>query len=203
MKILHLSDTHGRHGELHGLPEADVVVHSGDFTFTGSEVEAYDFLNWVFALPYRHKKFIAGNHYGRLYGAEAVDGLPSDVHYLCSSSVIVDGLTFYGVPMFMQDCVNGLYDRRLQDIPHCVDVLVTHQPPFGIMDFSDYGSGPAHHGDVILRRQVFNIKPRCHLFGHEHALYGIEEHSGITFSNAAVLDNDYKFAHVPNLLVID
>ena len=159
--------------------------------------------NWFCDLPYRHKIFMAGNHDGCMYGAEAVDGLPSDVHYLCSSSVIVDGLTFYGVPMFMQDCVNGLYDRRLQDIPHCVDVLVTHQPPFGIMDFSDYGSGPAHHGDVILRRQVFNIKPRCHLFGHEHALYGIEEHSGITFSNAAVLDNDYKFAHVPNLLVID
>ena len=192
MKILHLSDTHGRHGELHGLPEADVVVHSGDFTFTGSEVEAYDFMNWFCDLPYRHKIFIAGNHDGCMYGAEAVDGLPSDVHYLCSSSVIVDGLTFYGVPMFMQDCVNGLYDRRLLDIPCGVDVLVTHQPPFGIMDFSDYGSGSAHHGDVILRRQV-----------HEHALYGLEEHCGVTYSNAAVLDDDYKFAHAPNLLVID
>ena len=31
MKILHLSDTHGRHGSLKDLPEADVLVHSGDF----------------------------------------------------------------------------------------------------------------------------------------------------------------------------
>lgn len=203
MRILHISDTHGRHGELHDLPEADVVVHSGDFTFAGSEAEAYDFMNWLCDLPYRHKIFIAGNHDDCMYGADAVEGLPSDVHYLCSSSVIVDGLTFYGVPMFMQDCVNGLYDRRLLDIPCGVDVLVTHQPPFGVMDFSDYGSDSAHHGDVILRRRVLNIKPRCHLFGHEHALYGLEEHCGVTFSNAAVLDDDYKLVHAPNLLVFD
>ena len=43
MRILHISDTHGKHREL-SLPEADVLVHSGDFTFAGAESEAYDFL---------------------------------------------------------------------------------------------------------------------------------------------------------------
>ena len=33
MKILHISDTHGRHEELTNLPNADIVVHSGDFCF--------------------------------------------------------------------------------------------------------------------------------------------------------------------------
>ena len=37
MKILHLSDTHGKHLELPPLPDADIVIHSGDFTFAGSE----------------------------------------------------------------------------------------------------------------------------------------------------------------------
>ena len=46
MKILHLSDTHGCHHRLRDLPEADVVVHSGDFCMVGSEQEAIDFLNW-------------------------------------------------------------------------------------------------------------------------------------------------------------
>lgn len=27
MKILHLSDTHGLHHQIHDLPEADVIVH--------------------------------------------------------------------------------------------------------------------------------------------------------------------------------
>lgn len=203
MRILHISDTHGRHGELCGMPEADVIVHSGDFTFAGTEAEAYDFMNWFCDLPYRHKIFIAGNHDFCMYGADTVDGLPSNVHYLCNSGVTVDGIWFYGVPMFIQDCIGGLYDRCLLDIPCGIDVLVTHQPPFGIFDYSDYGLGPAHHGDVLLRRKVFEVKPRCHLFGHEHALWGMEPHGGIVFSNAAILDDDYNTAHASNLLVID
>ena len=31
MKILHLSDTHGYHRRLQASPEADIVIHSGDF----------------------------------------------------------------------------------------------------------------------------------------------------------------------------
>ena len=34
MNILHLSDTHGAHRSLCNLPEADVIVHSGDITIT-------------------------------------------------------------------------------------------------------------------------------------------------------------------------
>lgn len=37
MHILHLSDTHGCHRLLGNLPEADVVVHSGDFCMVGAE----------------------------------------------------------------------------------------------------------------------------------------------------------------------
>lgn len=35
MRILHISDTHGCHRHLKNLPEADVIVHSGDITMTG------------------------------------------------------------------------------------------------------------------------------------------------------------------------
>lgn len=46
MEILHLSDTHGCHRRLRDLPEADVVVHSGDFCMVDSEQYANDFLNY-------------------------------------------------------------------------------------------------------------------------------------------------------------
>ncbi len=62
MRILHISDTHSKHRELPPLPNADVIIHSGDFTFAGSENEAYDFINWFCDLPFQHKIFIAGNH---------------------------------------------------------------------------------------------------------------------------------------------
>lgn len=37
MNILHLSDTHGAHRSLVSLPEADVIVHSGDIAMKQSE----------------------------------------------------------------------------------------------------------------------------------------------------------------------
>ncbi len=76
MKILHLSDTHGLHKNLRSLPEADVIVHSGDFTFAGSEEEAYDFMNWFCNLPYEHKVFIAGNHDMCMYGQTLLKDSP-------------------------------------------------------------------------------------------------------------------------------
>ena len=89
MKILHLSDTHGLHKNLRSLPEADVIVHSGDFTFAGSEEEAYDFMNWFCNLPYEHKVFIAGNHDMCMYGADPIEGLSPNVHYLYNSLMII------------------------------------------------------------------------------------------------------------------
>ena len=50
MRIVHISDTHGRHREIEGLPEGDVIVHSGDFTNMGTEEEVLDFLNWMVAI---------------------------------------------------------------------------------------------------------------------------------------------------------
>ena len=44
MNILHLSDTHGAHRILGNLPEADVIVHSGDITMNGSSSEVLDFM---------------------------------------------------------------------------------------------------------------------------------------------------------------
>ena len=59
LKLLHISDTHGVHRRLRNLPEADILVHSGDFTMSGSEAETLDFLEWLCDLPYRHKVLVA------------------------------------------------------------------------------------------------------------------------------------------------
>ena len=69
---------------------------SGDFTMTGSEREAIDFLNWFCDLPYPHKIFICGNHDECLYEAN-INGLDNNVHYLCNSGIEIEGLKFYGV----------------------------------------------------------------------------------------------------------
>ncbi|MCQ2295230.1 MAG: metallophosphatase domain-containing protein [Bacteroidales bacterium] len=199
MRILHISDTHGKHQHLPPLPEADVIVHSGDFTFAGSEEEAYDFMNWFSDLPYRHKVFVAGNHDMCLYGAEGIEGLPEDVHYLCNSGVEIDGWRFWGIPLFMEDSINGSQKDYYKQIPSDTDILVTHQPPLGILDLTDYGSGLSHHGDSILRECVGALSLKYHLFGHEHDDSGVQKQGNTVFSNASMLDNSYSIAFMYRL----
>ena len=186
MKILHLSDTHGCHRRLKDLPEADVVVHSGDFCMVGSEQEAIDFLNWFCDLPYAHKIFICGNHDDCLYGAN-IDGLDENVHYLCNSGGTIDGMKFYGVPMFMGDCITDRQNRNYANIPDDVDVLITHTPPYGVLDFDD----EINYGSEELLQRVSEINPRLHLFGHIHRQHGLTDNGITRFSNGAIMNEDY------------
>ena len=200
MKILHLSDTHGQHKNLRSLPEADVIVHSGDFTFAGSEEEAYDFMNWFCNLPYEHKVFIAGNHDMCMYGADPIGGLSKNVHYLNSNSVVIDGMKFYGIPMFMEDCMDGKLDMLIQNIPDDIDVLVTHMPPKGICDIADYGKDPEHRGNAALAEHLKVLHPTCHLFGHEHDAYGTATIGNVIYSNACVVDSRYNLINNPTII---
>lgn len=201
--ILHLSDTHGQHKNLKSLPEADVIVHSGDFTFAGSEEEAYDFINWFCNLPYKHKIFIAGNHDMCMYGADHIDGLSRNVHYLYNNSVVIDGIKFYGIPMFMEDCMDGNLDVFINNIPDDTDVLITHMPPKGTCDLANYGKGPEHRGNATLAELLKKLHPTCHLFGHEHDAYGKTIKENVIYSNACVVDSRYNLINNPTIININ
>ena len=199
MRILHISDTHSKHRELPPLPDADVIIHSGDFTFAGSEDEAYDSINWFCDLPYQHKIFIAGNHDMCMYGAESIEGLPNNVHYLCNNGIEINDVQFYGIPMFMEDFIDGSFDRMISDIPESTNVLITHQTPYGLCD--EYNG---HHcGDRVLREKTDKLSSlRCHLFGHQHEANSMIFRKGIIFSNAAVLDIHYNIMSNPRIIEI-
>ena len=197
LRILHISDTHGVHRRLRDLPEADILVHSGDFTMSGSEAETLDFLEWLCDLPYRHKVLVAGNHDACLYGA-TLDGLDDNVHYLCDSGVEIEGLKFWGVPMFMEDCVSGHQEQLYVAIPDDTDVLVTHTPPYGILD----RDGSILYGSRELLEKVRAIRPRLHLFGHIHRPHGTTNAGMPVFPNAAIMDESYDSLNEPNVLPI-
>lgn len=197
MKILHISDTHNCHHRLRDLPEADIVVHSGDFCMVGSVQEAIDFLNWFCDLPYKHKIFICGNHDNCLFGAN-IDGLPDNVHYLCNSGIEIEGTKFYGIPMFMEDCITDRQSRSYAKIPDNTDVLITHSPAFGILDFDNginYGSK-----EILMKLSELNLK--AHLFGHIHSQHGVMEQNGIIFSNGAIMNTGYSTLNTTNVIKI-
>lgn len=195
MKILHLSDTHGCHHRLRDLPDADVVVHSGDFCMVGTEQEALDFLNWFCDLPYKHKIFICGNHDDCLYGAD-IDGLDSNVHYLCNSGIEIEGVKFYGVPMFMGDCITERQCRNYNNIPNDTDVLITHSPAYGILDYDD----GINYGSEDLLSVITRVSPIVHLFGHIQKQHGITSIGTTTYSNGAIMNEDYTKLNQPNIL---
>ncbi len=195
MTILHISDTHNRHRQLQHLPAADVIVHSGDFTMAGTESEVMDFMEWFCDLPYAHKVFIAGNHDDCLFGAD-FNGLPDNCHYLYGNGVEIDGIRFFGIPLFVEDDISGNYAKMVRNIPSDTDVLITHQPPFGILD----KSGHYHFGNKTLTETVREIQPKVHLFGHIHVANGLYQYEHVMYSNAALVGEDYELANDPHII---
>lgn len=199
MKILHLSDTHGKHRELTDMQSADILVHSGDFTLSGGDMEALDFIEWLCDLPYKHKLFIAGNHDDCMLDA-SLEGLPDDVHYLSDRDITIDGISFFGIPMFVVFEGEDLKEiEHYEQIPENIDILITHRPPLGILDSVDDN---IHYGSSILLDKVSKIKPKMHMFGHVHSAYGTMNWNGTTFSNAGLTDWKYDIRYSPQILEI-
>ncbi len=63
IRFVCISDTHTKHNKVK-LPEGDVLLHAGDFTFEGSEREIIEFCSFLEKIKtsFKHIVVIAGNH---------------------------------------------------------------------------------------------------------------------------------------------
>ena len=100
----------------------------------------------------------------------------------------IDGLKIFGSP-YTQKYGKGAFQYSKSDdhlawnyLPEKIDVLITHGPPYGILDQTHKGD---HVGSVGLMKAVQRIRPRLHIFGHIHEGHGKREKSGIIFMNVA------------------
>ncbi len=82
-------------------------------------------------------------------------------------------------------------------IPGDTDILITHGPPFGILDMTIRGE---HTGCEELLRKIERVKPKLHVFGHIHEDHGQETKGDTIFVNASVLDSDYQLVHKPVII---
>ena len=203
MKFLAISDTHGKHRLVKNLPSADVIIHAGDVSRGGAEHSVQDFLSWFSKLDYAHKIFIAGNH-DRFFEEEPSGYInkiiPENVVYLNDSGISIDGINIWGSPItpwFFNWAFNRErgkeIDKHWKRIPVNTDVLITHGPPYGILDTVPYG----HVGCEELLKRVKKIKPKVHIFGHIHEAYGNAENRDTRFINVSVLDDQYALRNAP------
>lgn len=203
MKFLALSDTHGKHRLLKNLPKADVIIHAGDVSRDGAEHSIQDFLNWFSKLDYAHKIFIAGNH--DWFFEEESAGyinriIPEHVVYLNDSGTSINGINIWGSPItptFYNWAFNRERGKEINKhwklIPENTDILVTHGPPAGILDFIAGGNVGCEH----LLKKVKKIKPKYHVFGHIHEAHGSLVGKDTCFINASILDDHYQLAYAP------
>lgn len=221
MKILHITDTHQNFPK--DLPEADVLVHTGDYSFLNKYAtegpqlkELKEFNEYLGSIKHKYGTilFTPGNHdfifeQNKKLALETL----TNATVLLDSGIEIDGMKFYGTPSqppffnwaFNHD--NDVRESNYDAIPEDTDVLLTHCPPEGIMDLvsgRSYSAGQ-HVGCSMLRYQIDNrIKPKLHCFGHIHeqeVRVQIEEHT--TFSNACIMDDRYEPNGTYNLIEVE
>ena len=206
-----ISDTHNKHQSL-DIPDADMIIHAGDATGRGTTEEISLFCKWYGALPHKRKILIAGNHdwgFEKDRAKHQEIAGENGIIYLQDDWIEIDGLRIHGSPQTPEFCnwafncwrteyeaevnkngYHGDYDYigdHWKKIPDNLDILITHGPPYMILDYCGQ-----HVGCEELLKKVKEVKPKFHIFGHIHEGMGEEELNGTHFINASSLDGVYN-----------
>lgn len=235
IRIVVISDTHNRTPK---IPDGDLLLHAGDLTMGGNFLEIAKVGLWIQSLPHKYKFVIAGNHDWLFekdnslarYALGVNPGAENSPVYLQDSMGLIDlwpGKTekdqqdgrlieIWGspwTPRFFDWAFNLdrglLIAQKWAKIPEGIDILMTHGPPYGILDsVKNYdlqkagvlpkGQDPERAGCRDLLERVKILKPKLHVFGHIHVAYGVHYEDGTLFVNAA---QGYKGEHKP--VVVD
>lgn len=180
------------HGHIPKLPGGDLLILAGDLTRSGNKYEMESFSSWTDALDYKEIVVIAGNHDQYLTQENPF----KRAHYLCDSGIELFGLKIWGSPYtpefqqwyFMKN--RGEQIKKHWDlIPDDTDILITHGPPFSILDMNMDGQ---LCGCEELLNVVDRVQPEHHIFGHIHEQGGKEVYSAhTTFHNVSHCDESY------------
>ena len=221
-----ISDLHGYYPKLEG---GDLLLLAGDYTMSGKLVQWADFFGWLREQPYEKKVLVAGNHDNFCSSGfpknqieadelkEVIDFLDIDVdfEYLCDSGTEYKGAKIWGSPWSLwfnginQKCMafTGSEEdlkQKYEEIPTDIDILITHSPPYGILDINQRNQ---HCGStelrniVISRRRLSNLK--LHVFGHIHEC-GARNYSTTlcNFVNCSFVDESYNPIHGAQRIIL-
>lgn len=208
ISIISISDTHLEAYYNH-LPETDIFIHAGDLLLYGNEKEFFKHIKLMGEnVKALHKIFVPGNHdkfveknpiLAKEIALENGITLLNHEYYVCNvikEDNVVRNIKVFGSP-FVPEFTNGYwaFERHFpemaahwQGIIEPVDILITHSPPFMILDCPPY-----HYGSKVILEKVKELSPKLHIFGHCHASgFGQQNTWSTTFANVAWLNEDYK-----------
>lgn len=211
------------HGYLPELPGGDLLIVAGDLTGRDTKAEYVRFTEWYLDQKYRKKVLIAGNHDNCIQSGDYYFN-HEWLGYLCDSGTEFEGLKIWGSPWtsqfpginphccaFTEPFMTSL-KHHWDKIPNDIDILVTHSPPFGVMDQvkTEYCAsvGDKH----LLEASENRVRPRLHVFGHIHEnggkkiVYkrpGFGEENNTIFVNASIVDERYRNVNKPVRIILE
>lgn len=213
IKIKIISDTHCKHSEFDYKDlECDILIHCGDATDKGNVTQLKEFFLWFVKAPAKYKLFVPGNHDRKVEHPDMVN-MQKDLGIinLHNNLQMIKGFKFWGnslVKMRNRLEREGYLPSRKEraeiwaNMPCDLDFLITHTPPYGILDYASYGSKD-NVGCELLKQTIYVKSPKFHIFGHIHEQGGRMEHYQQTICiNAAILDRDKKNMKKPVEIII-
>lgn len=218
LKIVALSDTHNNHNDVE-VPAGDILIFAGDLMTCGRKFnEIKSFAEWFMNQPHKYKILVAGNH-DRLFESNIQQclnefssraGRYNTFIYLQDRATIIDGVKFWGSPYqpWFYDWAFNIHrgapiKAHWDLIPKDTDVLITHGPPYGILD--QFGPGNEHVGCEELTKAVERVEPKVHIFGHIHGGYGTITPLAswarkTNYHNVAICDEQYNPVNSPHVI---
>ena len=218
MRLVVTSDCHG-HLTSARIPPGDVLILAGDILANRSndpDIDAAFQLNAIRelddfcgTLSFKQVVLIAGNHDWVFERYRDAHRSLKNMVYLEDSGTDIDGVKFWGSPhqpwffdwAFNHPRNGAELERVWSLIPDDTEVLITHGPPFGILDLP-FGTGESAGCELLLKR-VKEVKPRVHIFGHIHGSYGKEQINGTLFVNACLCNEEYDPVNPPHVIDVD
>lgn len=208
---MHLSDTHSSpiKSNLDKPIEGNLLIHSGDISGNGSiltiERNIKDLT--LFKSDFDEIILIPGNHdwaFERSWDIMVQVCKDADIILLNDSEYTFDGIKIWGSPItptFFNWAFNrdrGQQIKRHWDmIPLDTQLLITHGPPFEILDMVKHGGNVGCQDLLNKIKELKDLKLHC--FGHIHEAAGHTKIDGVTYSNACLLDEHYCFTQEPNV----
>ena len=215
LQIVALSDSHNATKRVE-IPDGDILIHAGDFSFQGKSLEIQDFIEWLKDQPHKHKLWIAGNHEWGIEdypsNANVIDNETNST-YIHDKVIEIEGLKFLGcnfTPEFNNWAFN-LTERQSkiywENAPEA-DVVVCHGPPHTILDSvtPEY----KHHrplGCIHFKNYLERVKPKVAIFGHIHGGFGHEtikwnDDSETECFNVSVMNEQYQLTNPVTIIEI-
>lgn len=181
------------------------------------------FRSWLDGTPAAHKVAIWGNHdwCGLTYQTRTDRlgvGSAADLQILLDTGVSIParghadrsatGLKIWGTPWanlsldwaFMKPPEE--LARVYAAIPDNVDILLSHQPPYGYGDqvYDAARERFDHLGSRELLSAIDRIRPRLVICGHIHSGFGHYVRHGTEIYNVSVVNNEYRHVNAPTII---